>query len=515
MPVTGCAGPRDPAVVDVEVQRGTPLLPVRLRRLSNAEFENTASALLGVPVRLGERLPPDVRLEGYTQNAAQPVPAALGTRLAALAVELASDAVARREAELLPCAEQNRRCIEDEIHALALRAFRRPVSVSERRGLLELFDEASRDGGTSAGLTWVLAALLQSPSLWYVSEGRSSAAIRIETIVELDDYELASSLAYMVSGAPPDEGLLKLAATGELRDPQVRASQTRRLLGKDETRHNVRRFVLEWLEIDRLEGTAKSPNAYPTYDAVKVAMLQETSDFVDEVMVHEGASVRALLDSGFTSVGPVMARYYGLSAYGPRVKLAGERRGVLQHASFLSAHAHENDTSPVKRGDFVLRKVLCEPTPRPRELDIEVTIPAPDPAQTTRQRFARHAEDPNCSFCHDKIDGFGFTFEGFDAAGRQREADGATAFRLHGESLSFRNSADVSRFLADDPRTNECFMRHVFRFFSAQNEPPVEATFLDLVRALPKERRENILEALVAFVASDLFALRRVTNAQH
>jgi hypothetical protein len=352
--------------------------------------------------------------------------------------------------------------------------------------------------------------------LWYLREGVTAGATE-GSVVELTGEQLASSLAYTVSGAPPDERLRTLASSGELRDGAARAREARRLLGQSETRHHFRRFVLEWLEVDQLEHTAKDPDRYPTYGAVKEHMISETASFVDEVMVHHHGSIRTLLDGGFTSVDPVMARYYGFSSYGPRVSLEQKgRRGVLQHASFLSAHAHEDSSSPVKRGDFILRKVLCRPTQRPRELDIEIVIPPPDPAHTTRQRFAQHGEDPNCAFCHQRIDGLGFAFENFDAAGRMRSQDNGKPvnnygrIRLDDRRLAFDDSVQLSRLLAAEPLTSECIARHAFRYFSAQSDPEVEKTFLRLLGTVPRARRESLVDVVVAFVASDLFLKRRV-----
>lgn len=513
-----CGSAADPAIPEVALSRGAARIPARLRRLSNAEFANTASALLGERVELGDRLPPDVRQEGYTQNAAQSLPSALGTRVASLALELAEAAVARRFEQLLPCKATDAECVERTVADLTRRAYRRDVTSSEREALLDLYEAGSEVGGARGGITWVLAALLQSPSLWYLREGARPDA-PAGSVVALRGEELASSLAYTVSGAPPDPELLALGQAGELQYAATRAQQARRLLGNSETRHHFRRFVLEWLEVDQLTHTAKDPELHPEYDAIKPHMLAETSAFVDEVMVHHGGSFRTLLDGGFTSVDPEMARYYGFAAYGPRVSLEGRgRRGVLQHASFLSAHAHEDSSSPVKRGDFILRKVLCRETKRPRELDIEVVIPPPDPAHTTRERFSQHGEDPNCAFCHDRIDGLGFAFENFDAAGRSRELDNAKPVdnygrvRLNDRTLAFDDSVELSRLLARDPLSSECMALHAFRFLSAQSDPEVEASFQSLLRTLPRERRESLVEVVVAFVSSDLFLERRIAS---
>jgi hypothetical protein len=246
-------------------------------------------------------------------------------------------------------------------------------------------------------------------------------------------------------------------------------------------------------------------------------MLLETQAFVDEVMVHAGASVQSLLGAGFASVEPSMARFYGLSTFGPRAKLAGTgRSGVLQQASFLAAHAHEDSTSPVKRGDFVMRRLLCTPLQRPAELGIDLVIPQPSKTKTTRERFSAHVSDPSCAGCHRALDPLGYAFEGFDAMGRARSVENGTpvdasgSAELSGERVRFRDSAELTRKLVADPSVEECFARQAFRYFSAQADRGVEASFIELRRDLDEELRGNLIEELVAFVKSDLFVEREV-----
>ena len=191
---------------------------------------------------------------------------------------------------------------------------------------------------------------------------------------------------------------------------------------------------------------------------------------------------------------------------------------MLQQASFLAAHAHEDSTSPVKRGDFVMRKLLCTTLPRPQELDIEVTIPAPDPRQTTRERFGAHVTNTSCQACHAPIDALGFTFENFDGAGRARRSENekpistTSDFRYEGDHERFRDSAALSRWLAQNPLAHECFSRHAFRYFSAQSDPRVEESFIAETRRLPRELGDNVTEMLIAYVKSDLFVLRKATT---
>jgi hypothetical protein len=295
-------------------------------------------------------------------------------------------------------------------------------------------------------------------------------------------------------------------------------AQAVRLLTLPHARYQFRRFVLEWLEVDGLLETAKSSLLFPSYDALKPFMLAETESYVDEVMVNGGASVQSLLAGGFASVGPEMARFYGLSTYGPRASLRGTARlGVLQQASFLAAHAHEDVTSPVKRGDFVMRKLLCERLKRPAEIGLEVVMPPPSATLSNRERLVQHIADPGCASCHRTLDSIGFTFEGFDATGaaqssdHQKPIDARASVRLgagNDEPLELDSSAALTQALLKTPTISECFARHAFRYFSAQSDPAVEASFLSLRAELPAAERDSLFQVLLAYVASDLFALR-------
>ncbi len=495
-----------------------PRLPARIRRLTNVELERTVSELVGASEPLADKLPPDVRQEGYTPNADQTAPSAWATRLDAIVRDVARRAVSERQASLFPCgAAPSAGCTGAWIDAFGLRAWRRPLSADEHALLLATFDGATKASGGSVALAVeaVLRAVLESPSLLYVTElgSPSSSGKR----VTLSPYEIASALAYTVRGGPPDAPLLAAAASGALVRADVREQQARRLLAQSDTRMHFRRFVLEWLEVDGLASTAKDINSFPDYEDLKPRMLDETSAFVDEVMVFGGGSLRALLDARFASVDPTMARFYGLQTFGPRASLAGTRRaGVLQQASFLAAHAHEDGTSPVKRGDFVLRKMLCIRLPRPAEVGIETVFPPPSKAKTTRERFSTHVTDPACAGCHRSIDPLGFTFERFDAVGASRATDNGRAvdtsarFELGGKAVSLRDSFELSEWLAQSPEAADCYLRQAFRYFTAQSDPKVESEIVAFLHRLPPERQGNLFEALVAFVASDLFIEREI-----
>jgi hypothetical protein len=515
----GCGAPapaQSPASGGAHIS-ATALLPARVRRLSNLEYERTVSELVGASESIADRLPPDVREEGYTVNAEQAVPSAWQARAGAIAREVAHRAATERLAQLAPfCDDDVHACGERFVERMGRRAYRRPLDPAEKWRLREAFEQgAAGQGGLAAGIEITLAAFLGSPSLLYVTEVGEGGLPGHR--VTLTSYEIASELSYMLRGGPPDDELLDRAGAGVLASAEGREREARRLLSMTDTRRQFRRFILEWLEVDGLARAGKSERLYPKYDGLKSHMLDETSEFVDEVMVYGGGSVRALLDARFASVDPAMARFYGLASYGPRASLRGtERAGILQQASFLAAHAHEDETSPVKRGDFVLRKLLCEKVPRPGEVGVDIVFPPPSKSQTTRERYASHTEVSACNGCHERLDAIGFTFEGFDAIGAARTAendqpvDTRAQVELEGRAISFANSKELSHWLAERPEVGDCYARQAFRFFAAEADPHVEAAFDALRLQLPEGRRDNLFEMLMAYIRSDLFIVREV-----
>ena len=92
---------------------------------------------------------------------------------------------------------------------------------------------------------------------------------------------------------------------------------------------------------------------------------------------------------------------------------AFNRGGALRLGSVLTTTSAPLRTSPVKRGDWVLRRVLGTPTPPP-PADAG-TLPGDDKSfngLTLRERLAEHKRNASCAACHLRIDPLGFPLEG-------------------------------------------------------------------------------------------------------
>jgi len=170
----------------------------------------------------------------------------------------------------------------------------------------------------------------------------------------------------------------------------------------------------------------------------------------------------------------------------------------------------------VKRGDFILRKLLCQPVPRAGEIGIDIVMPPPSTTLTTRERFRSHAQNGTCTMCHKNMDALGFAFEGFDAMGRARSSELGKPIDTRGQarvgkrSIAFEDSLELTQSLAALPEVAECFARQSFRFFSAQVDPAIEDSYIEQWRGLEDASRRSLIEALVAYVQSDLFVEREI-----
>jgi len=515
------------------------LLPARVRRLTTAEYAASVQRLLGVPVPEGVSLPPDTRQDGFTRNESQRVDPVLVKQLDASAQSLAA-AAKTRFTELAPCGDAagSEACARTFVETFGRSAYRRPLTDDEVSDLVALYGLAAADGTYADGVELVLRAMLQSPGFLYVTElGDGSGGDRIK----LTAHELASSLSYLVTAQPPDDALMAAAESGALDTAQGRADETLRLLGTgDAARTSVLRQLREWLGLDRTLDTGKDTTVYTKFNDVRTSLDGETSAFLSAIAFDGSAprsegSVGEVLGANWTMIDQPLADYYGMTlppgANGfARVEYKDAyRRGILNQGAFLSIYAHASESSPVLRGVSVLKRLLCSPPQTPAEAGVDIPpSPQPNATNTTRERFETlHGQAPLCQGCHVSIDAMGFTFENFDGAGQLRPLENGKPSENHkavdsttsvpadmGLAITgdFANSAELAEALSQSPEVRACFARHLFRSIAAESGAAVkksEDAYIEAWRANPAAEPGSIVESIVTFVTSPLFAYRR------
>jgi hypothetical protein len=249
-------------------------------------------------------------------------------------------------------------------------------------------------------------------------------------VVPLSDWELASRLSYFLWSSLPDDELRRAAAAGELRDPDKLAAQARRMLRDRRARRLAVEFFGQWFGFYRFdEYRGIDAGRFPEFDeALKSAMYGEAVSFFEHI-VREDRPADEILFADYAFVNELLARHYGLDPSAiPKdrhVRVTGaaqhHRGGLLGLGAVLTVTSAPLRTSAVKRGDWMLRRVVGTPVPPP-PADAG-SIAADDvlaDGLTVRQRLEAHRVDASCVNCHSRIDPLGFALEHYDPIGRWR-----------------------------------------------------------------------------------------------
>jgi hypothetical protein len=165
--------------------------------------------------------------------------------------------------------------------------------------------------------------------------------------------------------------LLQSAASGALLQPAELRQQVQRMLEDSRSGRMSQQFVRQWLGLQLLDYLRVDAERYPRFEsALKQSMQQEPGHYFREVLVSN-SSVLDFVHSDYAVVDPRLARHYGLPPQAGtgfrRVNLPAElgRGGLLTQAGLLAMNSDGRDSHPLKRGIWLLERILNDPPPPP------------------------------------------------------------------------------------------------------------------------------------------------------
>ncbi len=508
-----------PAAVDPELS-ASELLPQRIWRLTEEEYRASIYALLG------DEAPPALGFahaatgDGFSNAAdALAVDPLLAEQLVRAAEPYASHASERAGANYpcVPPACESEACAHAFVERCAEAAFRRMPAEDEVDRLMGVY-QAGATEGVASGLELALTGILIAPQFIYRSE-LGDATTESEGRILLTHEEVATALAFTVTGAPPDEELRQSASAKELRDPDIIEGHVRRLY--NDSRPRMRQMFAEWFELEELGSIYKDPAVYSEFSPELLTSMQGSFErFIDYALYEADGRLDTLFVDRHAYVDRKLSGIYGVEPPSDDdfhlVELdPSERAGLLTRAEFQTFFSHPNKTSPVRRGTFVWRKVLCQTIGDPPP-SAQVAIPEPNPEQTTLEAINELTMQDGCASCHTFINSAGTPFERYDALGRWRELDNNNQVQASAELVgSFDMAGDVtgpiemSQKLAASAAVHDCFLQHYLSFMmgttAAGNE---EGALRAAAHAAFAERDRNVLETLVGMARSSAFITR-------
>ena len=335
----------------------------------------------------------------------------------------------------------------DALLRFAARAYRRPLTKAERADFLAYYHTLREKNELSHedAIRDCIVSVLMSPDFLYridllnASTAAPRSAVRPVALKgvpagsrPLSAYALASRLSYFLWSSMPDDELLRHAAAGDLQRPDVLLAQTRRMLKDPRVRGLATEFGGNWLDFRRFEtNNTVDRNRFPTFDNdLREAMFQEPIRFIEDTIQND-RSVLDMLYGHYTFVNPVLAKHYGIPGVSGnqddwvRVDHADKyaRGGLVPMAVFLTQNAPGLRTSPVKRGFWVVHRVLGETIPPPPPVVPELPADEAKADLPLREMLAQHRSNPVCAACHARFDSFGLAFEGYGPVGEARTKD--------------------------------------------------------------------------------------------
>ena len=390
------------------------------------------------------------------------------------------------------------------------RVWRRPVASQQVDQFMALFAEY-RPGFSSFedAMLEVLATALATPEFLYLTQRAASGTD--ETSNTISDLELASRLSIFLWSSIPDDELLKLAEQGKLREPEVLSAQISRMLADGRSRRFSQKFVQQWLGMDGLNSVV-----HVTDDSLKEAMQEEPIAFFDEVL-RRNLSIMDFIHSDFAMVNERLARHYRIpDVYGPhfrKVSIAPQtkRGGLLTCAAVLTMNSDGKDSHPLKRGVWMLERILHDPPPPPPPNVPEVDLTDPEILKMTlKERIADHRNRPACLSCHSRIDPWGIAFEEYDAVGTYRtrinnQAVDATSQLFNSQTLA--GMVGLKRYLLTD-RQDQLARAMVHKMTAYALGRPLsfgDHADIDSLTAQLRTQDDRLIDLVHLIINSDIF----------
>jgi len=416
-------------------------------------------------------------------------------------------------------------CATSFVQAFGRAAFRTTLAASDAR--VTAYTKLFMSGTTNAdGALVVISAMLQSPYFLYRSElGTSSSGT-----FKLTPFEVATELAYTLTGTGPDSTLLGAAdsvAAGSMTMSAMIDAQATRLLAASAATNStaVMGFMNGWLGLPRLFSTAHDATVYQISTTVQNEMATESQSLIMEAFNANG-SFGSVLTADHSFLNKDLATFYGLPTTGlgtsfTSVKYAGLARdpGLLATGTILNGYARPDTDSPTQRGHLVRTRMLCQDiSPPPPGLNTTF-MPSSSPESTRDHFINEHEAQATCASCHKLMDWIGFAFENYDGWGRYRTMD--TGFAVDDSAVIYSDpqmqdvnvnglsgSGSLSAYLAGSDDAVHCMERYWTYYTYGASTWSQDGCTYDAIYSESKTNGFGLKSVLMAIIHAPNFTTR-------
>jgi len=197
-----------------------------------------------------------------------------------------------------------------------------------------------------------------------------------------------------------------------------------------------------------------------------------------------------------------------------QVDASQNRGGLLTQAGLLAMNSIGDDSHPLKRGVWLLERILNDPPPPPPPAVPEIDLADPEIAKMTlKERIEDHRNHAACMSCHAKIDPWGIAFENYDALGQWRnQVKGkpvdAASLLFNKQELSGMDG--LKRFLLEH-RQDQFVRALVYKMATYALGRPMtfgDHARIDNITADVRQHGDGLVTMIHTLIASELFQSR-------
>ena len=508
-----------------------------IRLLTRREFQNSINDIFKTKLDLVANFPPEGRDHGFSNNAdiAQVTARHLDEYYSA-ATRVGSEVTNQNNfnasiSQNGPNCNSNEHCLEQVLDSFGTRIFRRLLTNEEKTDYLKFFKQGITDFNHTdhfrQAVRQGITALLMSPHFLYRKElGQAKG-----DVYQLDDFEMATLLAYTYIGSTPDDILLQAARNQQVRTKQQFKEQAERLLKTEKGKNQMAYFAVEWWNAGLELIGSKNTDFYKDYDATVIrSMVGEQEAFFKHVVFESTGKFQELYTPGYVMLNDTLSKFYGVGSglTSTFTKVATTQRGgILTMGGILAKNASTEESSPVKRGVFVREQLLCDPLP-PFPRDVNIPNPDLDPTKSMRTRFEEHSANENCWACHKFFDDLGFALENFDASGKYREREKmynwdtkeiidelkidtkGQVINVDGDDVKyFDGYKDLSELFAKADSTKSCLTTNYYRYVAGYKLTDADQCAIENLNKTFADSEFDIKTLLIGITQLDSFSVRK------
>ena len=316
---------------------------------------------------------------------------------------------------------------KEVIKKFMIRAYRGRATKEQYTELTSYYDQLIQQGSERLeALRMTLVTILVSPRFLFINQPPSEGG---------RNPQLAERLAYFMWSSNPTSKMIKLSSTLE-KNPTSLAKGIYWMMQQPQFERFVRRFTIQWMDLENMDEMAPDPTRYKTYYQKNMRELYQKQTFLFmSHLLKENRPVLDLIDTDYTFLNKRLAEIYSLPSEGlgedfKKVKLStdSQRGGLIGQGSLLTTTSNGVETSPIMRGIWILDKILGD-RPAPAPDDVMALDNDTRGASSVKDILLKHSLNPDCHSCHRKIDPLGLSLENYDPIGLYRKDYGAGLHR--------------------------------------------------------------------------------------